>query len=75
MKQAADPVCGISRLKGSIVPQTGEEYRSEAVDFVPKSITRIVAAFEGCPNLTIHAPAGSYAKTYAKEHNIPFVAE
>jgi hypothetical protein len=25
--------------------------------------------------LTIHAPAGSYAETYAKEHNIPFVAE
>ena len=23
----------------------------------------------------IHAPAGSYAETYAKEHNIPFVAE
>lgn len=25
--------------------------------------------------LTIHAPAGSYAEQYAKEHNIPFVAE
>ena len=25
--------------------------------------------------LTIHAPAGSYAETYAKENNIPFVAE
>ena len=24
---------------------------------------------------TIHAPAGSYAEAYAKEHNIPFVAE
>ena len=23
---------------------------------------------------TIHAPAGSYAETYAKENNIPFVA-
>ena len=23
----------------------------------------------------IHAPAGSYAETYAKEHNIPFMAE
>ena len=26
-------------------------------------------------NLIIHAPAGSYAETYAKENNIPFVAE
>jgi hypothetical protein len=26
-------------------------------------------------NITIHAPAGSYAETYAKENNIPFVAE
>ena len=26
-------------------------------------------------SLTIHAPAGSYAETYAKENNIPFVAE
>ncbi len=27
------------------------------------------------PNLTIHAPAGSYAEQYAKEHNIRFEAE
>ena len=26
-------------------------------------------------SLTIHAPAGSYAEAYAKENNIPFVAE
>ena len=32
-------------------------------------------AFADCPNLTIHAPAGSYAEQYAKENNIPFVAE
>ena len=32
-------------------------------------------AFAECPALTIHAPAGSYAETYAKENNIPFVAE
>lgn len=29
-------------------------------------------AFDGCPNLTIHAPAGSYAEQYAKKNNIPF---
>ncbi len=32
-------------------------------------------AFIGCDKLTIHAPAGSYAEQYAKENNIPFVAE
>lgn len=33
-------------------------------------------AFSFCANnLTIHAPAGSYAEQYAKENNIPFVAE
>ena len=31
--------------------------------------------FWDCPNLTIHAPAGSVAEQYAKENNIPFVAE
>lgn len=29
----------------------------------------------GIKNVTIHAPAGSYAEQYAKENNIPFVAE
>ena len=38
--------------------------------------TRIgCSAFWDCNRLTIHAPAGSYAETYAKENNIPFVAE
>ena len=37
--------------------------------------TEIIGYFMGCKNLTIYAPAGSYAETYAKEHNIPFVAE
>ena len=32
-------------------------------------------AFSESPDLTIHAPAGSYAEQYAKENNIPFVAE
>jgi predicted nucleic acid-binding protein len=32
-------------------------------------------AFSYCSNLTIYAPTGSYAEQYAKENNIPFVAE
>lgn len=43
---------------------------------IPETITEIGAdAFYGCSKLTIYAPAGSYAETYAKENNIPFVAE
>ena len=30
------------------------------------------SAFRDCKALTIHAPAGSCAEQYAKEHNIPF---
>lgn len=43
---------------------------------IPASVTKIGRwAFDKCPNLTIHAPAGSYAETYAKENDIPFVTE
>ena len=43
---------------------------------IPNSVTSIdCSAFYRCPNVTIHAPAGSYAETYAKENNIPFMAE
>ena len=40
---------------------------------IPASVEKIgMSAFYNCPNLTIHAPAGSYAEQYAKENNIPF---
>ena len=48
---------------------------------VPEGVTEMgYAAFEarslGYTNhLTIYAPAGSYAETYAKEYKIPFEAE
>lgn len=42
---------------------------------ISASVTTIITAFSDCPNIVIHAPAGSYAEQYAKEHNIPFVAE
>lgn len=43
---------------------------------IPSGTVKIEkTAFENCEKLTIHAPAGSYAETYAKENNIPFVAE
>ena len=43
---------------------------------IPASVTEIgTGAFRDCRKLTIHAHAGSYAEQYAKENNIPFVAE
>ena len=43
---------------------------------IPDSVTSIDDwAFAGIKNLTIHAPAGSYAEQYAKENNINFIAE
>ena len=44
--------------------------------YIPKSVRMIESsAFSNCFKLVIHAPAGSYAEQYAKENNIPFVAE
>lgn len=43
---------------------------------IPSSVTSIdKLAFLRCDHVVIHAPAGSYAETYAKENDIPFVAE
>ena len=42
---------------------------------IPASVNTInSSAFTNCPQLTIYAPAGSYAETYANNHNIPFEA-
>lgn len=43
---------------------------------IPSSVTSIdKLAFLRCDHVVIHAPAGSYAETYAKENNFPFAAE
>ena len=43
---------------------------------IPTSVETIADdAFTDCPNVTTHAPIGSYAEQYAKQYNIPFVAE
>lgn len=43
---------------------------------IPGSVTSIgERAFADTPNVTIHGSAGSYAENYAKENNIPFVAD
>ena len=42
---------------------------------ISDSMTEIgYRAFFGCPDLTLYGVAGSYAETYAKENDIPFVA-
>jgi hypothetical protein len=42
---------------------------------IPDSVTYIGSwAFQDCDNLTIYGYTGSYAETYAKEWDIPFVA-
>ena len=44
--------------------------------FLPQSVNEIGNDAFWCSNdITIYAPAGSYAETYAKENNISFVAE
>jgi hypothetical protein len=42
---------------------------------IPASVTCIGDDAFYATRTTIHTPAGSYAETYAKENNIPFVAE
>lgn len=69
-----------AQIEGTPVVTIGTgafERHSEITDItIPASVTTIAwFAFDGCTNMTIHAPAGSYAETYAKENNIPFVAE
>jgi len=42
---------------------------------MPASVTWIdTCIFDGCKSLTVHAPAGSRAESYAKEHRISFRA-
>ena len=75
---------GCEKLKNITIPNSVTnigyfafyECKSLKNIFIPSSVTNIGDyAFDRCRKLTIHAPAGSYAETYAKENNIPFVAE
>lgn len=43
---------------------------------IPEGVTSISSyAFSGCSRLFLYVKIDSYAETYAKENNIPFVAE
>ena len=63
------------------IPDSVTNIRADAFHFctaltaitIPASVTNIEKdAFLGCGGLTIKGCAGSYAETYANEHNIPF---
>ena len=42
---------------------------------LPESVTAIgESAFRGCPELTLRAPAGSFAESWAREHGVRFAA-
>lgn len=44
--------------------------------YIPESVTSISEeAFSGCNDVTIYAPVGSYAETWAKENDIDFCGE
>ena len=68
---------GVSTIKGA-ESDTGAFFKCKMLRdvFIPKSVCSIGKfAFAECPHVTIHAPASSYAEQFAKENNIPFVAE
>ena len=76
--------CGCRALENISIPETVEIIKADAFNGcaklkmirIPNKTVKIgERAFDNCPKLTIHAPAGSYAEQYAKENNIPFVAE
>lgn len=63
---------GVETLGGSVFAKCIALERIQ----IPESVHKIGEyAFFSCPKLTIYAPVGSYAETYAKKNNIPFVAE
>ena len=62
-----------------VLPEGCFNVVSELTLHIPASVTEIVDKYdynkENPIFKAIHAPAGSYAEKYAKEHNIPFIAE
>lgn len=80
-----DSVTSINRNAFANCESLTNIYIPESVTFIEKTTTLTDSngdmvvyadgAFDCCFNLTIYSESGSYAETYAKENNIPFVAE
>ena len=76
--------CGVTGLKSIELPKGVVEI-SNGLFSGCTGLTKIVlpndlkeigeGAFAHCPNLTLTVTAGSYAETYAKENNIPYVVK
>mgnify|MGYP004462680603 CR=1 FL=1 len=77
--------CGLENLK-NVVLKDGVKCIDEAAFWdcpkltlveIPASVTEIkdINLFPGSPLASIAGINGSYAETYAKEHNIPFIAK
>ena len=56
--------------------ETFSRYSNLKEIHIPANVKRIgEGAFEDCPNLTVYAPAGSYAEMYVRLNPTRFVAE
>ena len=81
--------CECKNMKSLVIPEgvtsictaAFQSCSSLRIITIPESVVEIMCyplgehAFIGCPDVTIHAPAGSYAEKYAEENGIPFVSE
>ena len=79
-----DWALGESNITEATIPKSVKTIEDDAFIYcnkltrihIPENVTTIgKCAFEECEKLTVYAPAGSCAIEYAKENNIPFVAE
>ena len=76
-------ISGKDALKTLVFSKDTVEIEDRAVNFcnnlrgiaIYPATTKIARHAFGSCHVAIYAPAGSYAETYAKEHNIPFVAK
>lgn len=63
---------GVQKLSG-IIFFDAKQVREISIPDTVKEIGQF--AFRGCKKIKLRVHAGSYAETYAKENNIPFVVE
>lgn len=67
----AEAFAECTNLKKIVIPSSVTEIEEEGYY---GDLAYLDGAFYECNNLTIYAYTGSYAETYAKENNIPFVS-
>ena len=66
----------VTRDQVSLFYRDSQSYKNLEKILIPECVTEIgESAFKECSKLTIHTSVGSYAEKYAKENNIPLVAE